>query len=199
MVRWDQGLKSAQQPVPGENWDRAAKTETSGNVGFHSWDGCSCVRWNQLKVLEKHKNCGLFLCNAPAMVGRGGKLNAVRKMSEIKLEEATSPSYPTLKAGSVWIVIKSRKVQLNRSKEDGGCREKTQWEGAAEIEESTVRGKGLLCFLPRRSNNIFWSPALCASLLCRCQNTHNSQGCVPAKHANSLPTDPLPHPLCPST
>ena len=25
MVRWDQGLKSAQQPVPGENWDRAAK------------------------------------------------------------------------------------------------------------------------------------------------------------------------------
>ena len=133
------------------------------------------------------------------MVGRGGKLNAVRKMSEIKLEEATSPSYPTLKAGSVWIVIKSRKVQLNRSKEDGGCREKTQWEGAAEIWESTVRGKGLLCFLPRRSNNIFWSPALCASLLCRCQNTHNRQGCVPAKHANSLPTDPLPHPQCPST
>ena len=25
MVRWDQGLKSAQEPVPGENWDRAAK------------------------------------------------------------------------------------------------------------------------------------------------------------------------------
>ena len=31
MVRWDQGLKSAQEPVPGENWDRAAETETSGS------------------------------------------------------------------------------------------------------------------------------------------------------------------------
>ena len=43
---------------------------------------------------------------------------------------------------------------------------------APKGEESAVRGKGLLCFLPRRSNNIFWSP-LCAGPLCRCQNTHN--------------------------
>ena len=63
------------------------------------------------------------------MVGRGGKLNAVRKMSEIKLEEATSPSYPTLKAGSVWIVIKSHKVQLNPGKEDGGVSRKDSIRG----------------------------------------------------------------------
>ena len=43
---------------------------------------------------------------------------------------------------------------------------------APKGEESAIRGKGLLCFLPRRSNNIFWSP-LCAGPLCRCQNTHN--------------------------
>ena len=43
---------------------------------------------------------------------------------------------------------------------------------APKGEESAVRGKGLLCFLPRRSNNIFWSP-LCPGPLCRCQNTHN--------------------------
>ncbi len=36
MVRWDQGLKSAQEPVPGENWDQ--RTETSGNVGFHCFE-----------------------------------------------------------------------------------------------------------------------------------------------------------------
>ena len=88
--------------------------------------------------------------------------------------------------GSVWIVIKSHKVQLNLGKEDGGVSRKDAIRGRWQPKpgESAGRGKGLLCFLPRRSNNIFWSP-LCASLLCRCQNTH-SQGWASAKHANSL-------------
>ena len=74
------------------------------------------------------------------MVGRAGKLNAVRKMSEIKLEEATSPSYPTLKAGSVWIVIKSHKVQLNRGKEDGGVSRKDAIRGKEEVAGSKTWG-----------------------------------------------------------
>ena len=102
------------------------------------------------------------------MVGRGGKLNAVRKMSEIKLEEATSPSYPTLKAGSVWIVIKSRKVQLNRSKEDGGCRGKTQWEGKERLGSQPSVGKGCYASCQGDQTTYFGlqhcAPAYCADV-----------------------------------
>ena len=60
----------------------------------------------------------------------GGKLNAVRKISGTKPEEATSLSYLAWKAGSVWIVIKSHKVQLNLGKEDGGVSRKDAIRGA---------------------------------------------------------------------
>ena len=55
---------------------------------------------------------------------KGGKVNAVRKMSGTKPEEAPAPSYPELKPGSVWIVIKSHKLQLNPGKKDGGVSRK---------------------------------------------------------------------------
>ena len=62
--------------------------------------------------------------HSPKWRGRGDKLNAVGKISGTKPEEAAAPSYPALKARSVWIVIKSHKVQLNPGKEDGGVSRK---------------------------------------------------------------------------
>ena len=70
----------------------------------------------------------------------GGKLDTVRKMSGTKPEEAPAPSYPELKPGSVWIVIKSHKLQLNPGKKDGGVSRKDAIRGKEEVAGAKTWG-----------------------------------------------------------
>ena len=125
-------------------------------------------------------------------------------MSGTKPEEALGPSCPELKAGSVWIVIKSHKVQLNRGKEDGGVSRKDAIRGKEEVGEGQNLGSqppvGKGCYVSCQEDQTTYfglhhcAPAYCADVKIHTAGIGHQQNTLIPSPSNSLP-----HPSCPWT